>query len=137
MRDQEIDDRIVVAVRARTRWRRFTLERLVQRRRLETGTVERQPAQVGAAQRVIKRGGEPGLREQVGEVDEDGDLFGNQGIAMFDRRHFAHRVDGEIVRLALFSRLHVERMQRIGRAKFFKQNQRSAGAGVGSVEQRN
>ena len=43
------------------------------------------------------------LGEQVGEVDEDGDLLGDHRLAMADRRHLAHRVDREIGRLALLA----------------------------------
>ena len=60
------------------------------------------------------------LRKEIGEIEEDRDLLGNQRITVPQRWHLPHRIDREICGLALFSGLHVEHMKLIGRAEFFE-----------------
>ena len=109
--------------------------RLVDQRGLEARAVERHPAQVGAAQRVTDGGRQAGLRKQVGKVQEHRHLLGDERFAMRDRRHLAHRVDGQVGRLALLAGLHVDEVQLKRRAQLFEQDERAGGAGVGGVVQ--
>ena len=66
------------------------------------------------------RRAKPGLREEIGKVEEDRDLFGDESIAMPQCRHLSHRVDCEIFGPALFSGLHVEHVQVVGNAELFE-----------------
>src|SRR5665647_2116480 len=44
---------------------------------------------------------ELGVGKFVGEISADRGHFGDHGVAVLERGHLAHRIDGEIVRLAV------------------------------------
>jgi len=75
------------------------------------------------AQPVADRRGETGFREEIGQIEEDRDLFGDQLAAMPDRRYLAQRVDRQIFRLALFARLHVQDLEFERRAQLLKEGE--------------
>ena len=69
--------------------------------------------------------GEPGLREEIGQVEEYRDLFGDENVTVPQRRHLSHRVDRKVFGPALFPGFHVEHMQLVGHAELFEQGQRA------------
>jgi hypothetical protein len=60
------------------------------------------------------------LRKEIGEIEEDRDLLGNQRIAVLQRRNLSHRVYRQVCGLALLSCPHIEHMELIGRTKLFE-----------------
>ena len=112
-----------IAIRRHRLRRRLALGGAIDDGGFEARGVKHHPAQIGAAQRIAERRGEPGLREEIGQIKEDRDLFGDEGIAMLQRRHLSHRVDREVFGPALFAGLHVEHAQLVGGAQLFEQGQ--------------
>jgi len=51
---------------------------------------------------------------------ENGDLFGDERLAVPQRRHLSHRVDREIFGPALLASVHVEHVQFIGNPELFE-----------------
>src|SRR6185437_6872708 len=71
---------------------------------------------------------------EIGQIHEHRRLFGDQRVAVADRRHLAHRVDRQVRRLALLARLEVERVQVVVDAELLEQGARAAGAALRCVE---
>ena len=109
---QLLDDRphheVVAAIGAHGAGAGFPLHGPVHHGRLERGRVVDHPAQIGSPQRIVHRGRETGRREAVGQVKEDRDLFGHQGLAIEDRRDLADRVHCEESGAEMLAGPHVE-----------------------------
>ena len=87
------------------------LEGAVHDRRLEHARIEEQPFEIGSAARIADRDIEPRLREGVGEIAADRRHLGDGHVAVAQRRHLAHRIDLEIVRLPVVALFHAEHVQ--------------------------
>src|SRR5690606_25984481 len=78
---------------------------------------------------------EPGVREQVGQVEEDRRLLGDEHAVVREGRHLAHWIDREVLGAALLARGEVEGAQLVARAELVEQGQRGGRAAVGRVEE--
>jgi hypothetical protein len=81
-------------------------------------------------------GGQSGGWEQIGQMQEDRDLLGDDRRAVLQGRHLAERVDCQEGRSRVLALGAVHDGQRMGRAQFVQQGQDAAGPGVGAMEQR-
>jgi hypothetical protein len=128
--DQGFQHRIKVAIGHLRRRPRLAFERAIADRRLESRGVVDQPSQIWSAQRIADGRSEPSLRKKVRQINEDRHLLGDHRVAVLDRGHLAHRVDGEIIRPTLLPRLHIEHPQLVRRAELLEQQQRARGSCV-------
>src|SRR5579864_764646 len=89
---------------------------LVAHRRLYRPRREEQPAIIRPAQPVAGRRRELRLRKGIGQVGADRRRLGDDDVAIAQRRHLAHRIDGEIGRrLSWWSRNRVLRRDKARR----------------------
>ena len=58
---------------------------------------EEQPFEVDAAVRVADRNVQTRMGEFVGEIGADGGGLGDHRVAVLQRRHLSHRIDGEVI----------------------------------------
>ena len=92
------------------------VERLVGVGRFDRTRGEEQPAIVGPAQARARRRREAGLGKDVGEIGADRRRFGDDRLAVSQRRHLAHRVDRQILgRLHRSGDIREFRLCKVGR----------------------
>ncbi len=134
---QHVERGVVVAIAERLA-RRVVLarEHAVHHRRLGAARREEQPFQIRPAPRIAHRQVELGRRERVGEIGADRRHLGDDGVAMPQRRHLPHRIDREIIGLAVVAVLQSQEMDVIGLADLLEHPERDRGTGGRGVVER-
>ncbi len=107
---QDGDDGVIVGPAGRRPRRRRPVHRLVEHRRLDAARHKEEPLEVGAAQLVRHCWCQTGLRVGVGEIAACGGDFADDRVAVNERRHLAHGVEGQILGLALVAVLEVQQL---------------------------
>jgi len=94
---------------------------------VERRAIKRHPTQIRPTQRVAHCRRQPGFRIQFRRIQIHRHLLGDDGIAVLQRRHFVHRVDGQKLGRAMLARGQVEGAHFIVGAQRFEQHARTSG----------
>jgi hypothetical protein len=133
---QGTEHRVVVAVGRACHRGGCALLRPVYHRGLERRAIEDEPAEIRPAQRIADARSETRFREKVREVHVHGGLLGDDRIAVTYRWHLAHRVDRQVLGLALLPGLQIEDVKIVVAAQLLEQREHAGRTRVWPVIER-